>query len=112
MFNYMNHNQVYPRWHVIYRTVRAELELQGQALIGPNHDLHLRLDEFFDNIYPQMADRARRWGREVVDRVRAHQGSFGNLNNFTPQDVQDLITYWWIQFYNWYFPARYPGPFP
>jgi hypothetical protein len=114
MFNYMFNPDVRERWNAVYRSLREEFVIIGNALIGPNHDLHLRFDAFIDDVLSQMADRARIWGREVVRRTRErlNNGEFGNLPNWQVNEIADTLDAYLIQMYGWVFPGRFPGPYP
>jgi hypothetical protein len=114
MFNYVNDNRVVPRRDAVYRTIRAELILIGNELIGPNHDLHLRWDEFMNDAYVQMASRAQTWARTLLNEMNAEflAGHLTGTRNWTTAQISDAIAYWRNRAARWGYPSPPPPPSP
>jgi hypothetical protein len=111
MFKYVNDARVLVRRDTVYRTIRAELILIGNVLLGPNHDLHLRWDEFMNDVYMSMQYRAQNWARDILHSIETllDNGQLLGTVGWSDTQIANAIIFWRDEVARWAYP---PPPFP
>lgn len=95
MFNYLRDPYFQTRRQAVHDTIVAELLLQGNSLIGNDHDLHHRWEEYIADAYLAMGNDMRRFGRVTLGSIQINQYQLAdNLGNFTLAEIMNLVNWW------------------